>query len=156
MRLHPRGGLPGLAHGRDRALYEPTPSPWEIYADQYADGHKGLNGNNFVARKDWFDSHPNEVAFLALWERGIQEWAEHKDGTIRTYPQHFAVEDEADVDFAVEFMEQHDFFTDTVYLDQEWVDNETAVYDLMKETGWMNSGRGGPEFQVVEPAEPEA
>jgi ABC-type nitrate/sulfonate/bicarbonate transport system substrate-binding protein len=153
----PEAGFPAWRTGEIRALYEPTPSPWEIYAEQYADGHKGLNGNNFVARKDWFDSHPNEVAFfLALWERGIQEWAEHKDEIIRTYPQHFAVEDEADVDFAVEFMEQHDFFTDTVYLDQEWVDNETAVYDLMKETGWMDPDAEIPEFQVVEPAEPQA
>ena len=48
------------------------------------------------------------------------------------------LEDEADVDFAVQYMNDHDFFTDTVYLDQEWVDNETAVYDLMKATGWMD------------------
>jgi ABC-type nitrate/sulfonate/bicarbonate transport system substrate-binding protein len=152
----PEAGFPYWRTGEIRALYEPTPSPWEIYAEEYADGHKGLNGNNFVARKDWFESHPNEVAFfLALWERGIQEWFEHKDEIIRTYPQHFAVEDDADVDFAVEFMEEHDFFTDTVYLDEEWVENETAVYDLMKETGWMDADAEVPEFQVVEPSEPE-
>ena len=39
----------------------------------------------------------------------------------------------------VDYMVEHDFFTDTVYLNQEWIDNETAVYDLMKQTGWMNS-----------------
>ena len=122
----PEAGFPYWRTGEIRALYEPTPSPWELYADMYAPGHKGVNGNNFVARKDWFDSHPNEVAFfLALWERGIQEWFENKEEIIRTYPQHFAVEDDADVDFAVQFMEEHDFFTDTVYMDEEWVENET-------------------------------
>jgi hypothetical protein len=30
------------------------------------------------------------------------------------------------------------------------------VYDLMKETGWMDPDAEIPEFQVVEPAEPEA
>ena len=138
-------------------MYEPTNPPWEIYEEKYAPGHKGLNGNNFVARKDWYDSHPNEVAFfLDLWERGIQEWQENKEEIIRTYPQHFAVEEEADVDFAVEYMNEHDFFTDTVFLDQEWIDNETAVYDLMKQTGWMNADAEIPEFVVTEPSEPAA
>ena len=153
----PEAGLPYLRTAELRLLYEPTPSPWEIYADMYADGHKGLNGNNFVARKDWFDSHPNEVAFfLALWERGIQEWQEHQAEIIRTYPQHFAVEDDADVDFTIDWIGQHDFFTDTVYLDEDWIENETAVYDLMKETGWMDPDAEIPDFVAVAPAEPEA
>jgi len=153
----PEAGFPGLRNGELRLLYEPTPSPWEIYADMYAEGHKGLNGNNFVARKDWFESHPNEVQFfLALWERGIQEWQEHQEEIIRTYPQHFAVEEEEDVDFAVQWMADHDFFTDTVYLDEEWVENETAVYDLMQQTGWMEEGAEIPEFVAVEAEEPPA
>ena len=53
-------------------------------------------------------------------------------------------------------MVEHDFFTDTVYLNQEWIDNETAVYDLMKQTGWMNSDSEIPEFVVTEPSEPAA
>jgi ABC-type nitrate/sulfonate/bicarbonate transport system substrate-binding protein len=153
----PEAGFPAWRAGEIRALYEPTNAPWELYAEEYAPGHKGLNGNNFVARKDWFDTHPNEVAFfLALWERGITEWQENKEEIIRTYPQHFAVEDEADVDFAVEYMNEHDFFTDTVYLDDQWVEDETAVYDLMKATGWMNQDSEVPEFTAVEPAEPAA
>lgn len=151
----PEAAFPAWREGEVRALYEPTNAPWELYEKEYAEGHKGLNGNNFVARKDWFDDHPNEVAFfMALWERGIQEWQENKEEIIRTYPQHFSVEDEADVDFAVEYMNEHDFFTDTVYLDEEWIENETAIYDLMIETGWMGADVEVPEFAVVEPAEP--
>jgi ABC-type nitrate/sulfonate/bicarbonate transport system substrate-binding protein len=151
----PEAAFPFWREGEVRALYEPKISPWELYQDKYAPGHKGLNGNNFVAREDWFDSHPNEVAFfLALWERGIKEWFEHKEKIIRTYPQHFAVEGKADVDFAVQYMEEHDFFTDTVYLDEEWVENETNVYDLMKDTGWMDPDAEEPRFEIVEPAGP--
>jgi ABC-type nitrate/sulfonate/bicarbonate transport system substrate-binding protein len=151
----PEAAFPYWRKGEVRALYEPKISPFEIYEEKYAPGHKGLNGNNFVARADWFDDHPNEVAFfLALWERGIKEWQEHKAEIIRTYPQHFAVEEPADVDFAVKYMQEHDFFTDTVYLDEEWVKNETNVYDLMKETGWMEEDAEEPRFEIVEPAEP--
>jgi ABC-type nitrate/sulfonate/bicarbonate transport system substrate-binding protein len=151
----PEAGMPYLRTGELRLLYEPTPSPWEIYADMYAEGHKGLNGNNFVADKEWYESHPNEVAFfLAVWERGIQEWQEHQAEIIETYPQHFAVEDPADVEFTIDWISQHDFVTDTVYLDEEWIENETAVYDLMKETGWMDADAEIPEFQVVPPTEP--
>ena len=151
----PEAAFPSWREGEVRALYEPKISPFEIYEEKYAPGHKGINGNNFVARADWFDSHPNEVAFfLALWERGIKEWQEHKPEIIRTYPQHFAVEDKADVDFAVDYMKEHDFFTDTVYLHEDWVQDEMKVYDLMRKTGWMAPDEEEPRFEIVEPAGP--
>lgn len=150
----PEAGFPYLRTGELRLLYDPTSAPWQLYQEEYAPGHKGLNGNNFVARADWFDTHPNEVQFfLALWERGLQEWQENQEEIIRTYPQHFAVEDEADVDFAVQFMQDYDFFAPTVYLDEEWVENETAVFDLMKATGWMDADAEIPRFEVVQPEE---
>lgn len=153
----PEAAFPYWRTGEVRALYDPTSAPWQLYQEEYAPGHKGLNGNNFVARADWFDSHQHEVQFfLALWERGIQEWQEHQAEIIRTYPQHFAVEDEADIDFAVQYMQEYDFFAPTVYLDEEWVQNETAVYDLMKETGWMDPDAETPRFEVVEPEEAPA
>jgi len=151
----PEAAFPYWRTGEVRALYEPTSAPWQLYEEMYAPGHKGINGNNFVARADWFDSHPNEVAFfLDLWERGIQEWQEHQEEIIRTYPQHFAVEDEADVDFAVQYMQEYDFFAPTVYLDEQWVENETKVYGLMQATGWMDPDAEIPRFEVVEPSEP--
>jgi ABC-type nitrate/sulfonate/bicarbonate transport system substrate-binding protein len=149
----PEAAFPYWREGEVRALYEPTNAPWQLYQEEYAPGHKGLNGNNFVARADWFDSHPHEVEFfLALWERGIREWQENKEEIIRTYPQHFAVEEDEDIDFAVEYMENYDFFVPTVYLDDEWVENETLVYDLMKQTGWMDADAEIPRFEVVPPA----
>jgi ABC-type nitrate/sulfonate/bicarbonate transport system substrate-binding protein len=151
----PEAAFPYWRTEEVRALYDPTNAPWELYAQEYAEGHKGLNGNNFVARADWFEDHPEEVAFfLAFWERGIQEWQDNKEEIIRRYPQHFSVEEDEDVDFAVEYMEQHDFFTDTVYLDDEWIQNETRIYELMQQTGWMESSTEVPEFAAVEPAAP--
>jgi ABC-type nitrate/sulfonate/bicarbonate transport system substrate-binding protein len=151
----PEAAFPYWRTGEVRALYEPTSAPWQLYEQEYAPGHKGVNGNNFVARKDWFDENPNAVQFmLALWERGIQEWAENKAEIIALYPQHFSVEDQEDIDFAVEYMENYDFFVPTVYMDEEWVENETAIYDLMKETGWMDPDAEIPEFVAVQPEDP--
>jgi ABC-type nitrate/sulfonate/bicarbonate transport system substrate-binding protein len=148
----PEAAFPAWRAGEIRPLYEPTSAPWQLYAENYAPGHKGVNGNNFVARAEWFDSHPNEVEFfLALWERGIQEWAENQAEIIRTYPQHFSVEDEADVEFAVQYMQDYDFFVPTVYFDEQWVEDETAIYDLMKSTGWMDPDAETPRFEVVPP-----
>ena len=151
----PEAAFPYWRTGEVKALYEPTHAPWQLYEQEYAPGHKGLNGNNFVARADWFDSHPNEVAFfLDLWERGIQEWQENKEEIIRTYPQHFAVESEEDIDFAVQYMEDYDFFVPTVILDEEWVTNETQVYELMKQTGWMDADAEIPRFVPTPLTEP--
>jgi ABC-type nitrate/sulfonate/bicarbonate transport system substrate-binding protein len=151
----PEAAFPYWRTGEVKALYDPTHAPWQLYEQEYAPGHKGLNGNNFVARADWFDSHPNEVAFfLDLWERGIQEWQENKEEIIRTYPQHFAVESEEDIDFAVQYMEDYDFFVPTVILDEEWVTNETQVYELMKQTGWMDADAEIPRFVPTPLTEP--
>jgi ABC-type nitrate/sulfonate/bicarbonate transport system substrate-binding protein len=151
----PEAAFPFWRTGEVRALYDPTSAPWQLYEQEYAPGHKGMNGNNFVARKDWFDANPNAVQFmLALWERGMQEWQEHQAEIIELYPQHFSVEEPEDIDFAVEYMQNYDFFAPTVYLDDEWVEQETAIYDLMKETGWMDPDAEIPEFVVVEPEGP--
>lgn len=150
----PEAAFPYWREGEVRALYDERP-PWMIYRDEFAEGHKGLNGNNFVARADWFDSHPNEVQFfLALWERGIQEWQENQAEIIAAYPQHFSVEDQADIDFAVQYMSEYDFFAPTVYLTEEWIENEQQVYELMKETGFMEADAPIPRFEVVAPEEP--
>lgn len=150
----PEAAFPHWRVGDVRALYDQRP-PWMIYRDEFAPGHKGLNGNNFVARAEWFDNNPNDVQFfLALWERGLEEWRENQAEIIRTYPQHFSVEDEADVDFAIQYMDDYDFFATTVYLDEDWIRDETNVYALMKETGFMDPAVEAPRFEVVTPTEP--
>jgi ABC-type nitrate/sulfonate/bicarbonate transport system substrate-binding protein len=151
----PEAGFPYMRTGEIRALYDPTHAPWQLYEQEYAPDHKGLNGNNFVARKDWFEANPTAVQFmLDLWERGLQEWQEHQAEIIERYPQHFSVEDPADIEYAVQYMQDYDFFAPTVYLDDEWVANETAVYDLMKQTGWMDPDAEIPEFVAVAPEDP--
>lgn len=144
---------PYAQSGDMKVLYDEK-AAWEIYEEEFAPGHQGMMGNNFVATEEWYDSHPKEVEFfLDMWETGIQEWAEHKEEIIAQYPQHFAIDEEnpeAGVQWFVDYLNEHDWFVDTVYLDQEWVDNELKVFDLMKETGFMDEGAETPRFEVTD------
>lgn len=143
---------PYAQEGEMKVLYDEM-AAWEIYEEEFAPGHKGLMGNNFVATEEWYDSHPDEVEFfLAMWEVGLQEWAENKEEIIAQYPQHFAIDEEnpeAGVDWFVDYLGEHDWFVDSVYLDEEWIENEVKVFDLMKETGFMDEGAENPRFDAT-------
>jgi ABC-type nitrate/sulfonate/bicarbonate transport system substrate-binding protein len=114
--------------------------------------------NLFTATEAFFDAEPEAIrAFLALWEDGIKAWDENKATIIETYPQHFAVEDPADVAFIQEFMEGgNDWFVDTVYLTEEWIESEKRVWEFQSNLNpdnpnYVEPGFPEPRFEVVEP-----
>ena len=137
-----------------RPLYD-SKGAAELYADWYFPEHEGVMTNLFVARADWYETHQEEAQFLLeVWERGIREWEENREEIIATYPQHFAVEDPEDIQWVVDYVENtFDWFVDTVYLDEEWVEAEKAIFPLLKETGFMEQDTPEPEFAIVDPAE---
>ena len=45
-----------------------------------------------------------------------------------------------------------DWFVPTTYLDDEWVEGEREVFNLMKETGFIEEGVEEPSFTTLEPA----
>ena len=68
---------------------------WEIFEEDFAPGHKGMMGNNFIANAEWYDSHPEEVEFfIELWDTGLQAWNEDKEKIISSYTQDFAIDEE--------------------------------------------------------------
>lgn len=148
----PEAAVPLLRSGDLEIMYDGR-SPWRIYQEICECDHRGIMSNLFVATAEWFDSHRDEAAaFLDLWQRGIEGWMANKADIIRDYPQHFAVEDEADIDWLIEFMEgPNDWFVETVYLDEDWVTEETKFYDLMIEGGWMEADDPLPRFEIVAP-----
>ena len=105
-----------------------------------APGHDGqqLHGHR---RSGTTPTRRRPQAFLDLWEEGIKGWRAKQAEIIKTYPQHFAVEEDEDVNAMQEYLADHDWFVDSVYLDDEWIKNETALYDLMKETEFMEAER---------------
>jgi hypothetical protein len=126
-------------------------APWQIYQDICACDHKGVMSNLFVATEEWYDAHPEQAAaFLELWQRGLDLWQENKEEIVSLYPQHFAVETEQDIEWMIDFMEgPNDWFADTVYMDQAWIEEETKVYNHMVQTGWMVAGTRIPRFAAV-------
>jgi hypothetical protein len=136
-----------------RALYDGRSSA-ELYAEDIAGnpGHEGPMINVFIANEEWYDSHPDEVSFfMQLWQRGIDEWQANKSDIIASYPQHFAVEGDEQVQFMQDWLAEHDWFVTSAYLDQEWLDAELPLFDTMRETGFMDEEEENPRFEILTP-----
>lgn len=146
----PEFAVAELRTGELRGLYDGA-APWELYQEAVDPGHKGIMSNVFTAEAEWYNSHPYEVQFfLALWEEGLRLWQENKAEIIEKYPQHFSVEAPEDIEYMQQYLEEHDWFVDTVYLDEEWIEGELGLYDLMQEHGFMEEIEGDiPEFSAV-------
>ena len=139
-----------LREGSVRPLYDGKSSA-DLFAERTAPGHDGPMGNVFVARKDWAQEHPVEVAaFLDLWNRGLQQWRENRDEIIERYPQHFAVADPADIDFMKQYVAQHDWVVDEVRFDDKWAQDESSIFDLMRSTGVVDGDVTDPQFMPTE------
>lgn len=129
---------------------------WEVLPELMPNkDHKGVLSNGFTSTKKFYDENPEAIAaFLDLWEEGLKQWAKNKDKIVRTYPQHFSVETEEDIQYVIDYLNSdHDYFQPTVYLDKDWVENEKKIYDLMKQYGLMDKNAEIPEFATVEPPE---
>jgi ABC-type nitrate/sulfonate/bicarbonate transport system substrate-binding protein len=148
----PDFAIPQLREGELVPLYDGR-SAAQIFADDYGEGHRGPQTNVFLAPEAWVDNNPEEAAFLlAVWERGLQEWRDHRDEIIEAYPQHFAAESPEDIAFIQDWLDTNfDWFEETVYLDEEWVEGETQIFELMQETGYLEEGIDPPDFTIIEP-----
>lgn len=139
-----------LMTGALRVLYDGQTSA-ELYADQIVGDpeHEGPMINVFLARQDWYDEHQEEVkVFLRMWEEGIQAWQENQAEIIASYPQHFAVETDEQVQFMQDWLAEHDWFVSTVYLDQAWIDATLPMFDVMRENGFMAEDEPDPIFDM--------
>lgn len=148
----PEAGIPLLRTGEIEQMYGGR-QPWQIYQEDICEcDHAGVMSNLMVATEEWYDANPEAAAsFLELWQSGIELWEENKAEIIGLYPQHFAVEDQEDIDFTIEYMSgNNDWFVDTVYLDEAWVEEETNFYDYMEEGGWIEEGFELPRFETIE------
>jgi len=157
----PEAAAPYLRTGEIVLMYDGL-MPFQQYT-QFStvdDGENHVMSNLFTSTEAFYDANPEAAAaFLALWERGIQAWAdpEIQAEIISTYPQHFSVEEEEDVAFIQEFMSgDGNWFVDSVYLTEEWVESERAIWDFMTELHPDNQNRlepgfEQPRFEVVEP-----
>ncbi len=90
----PTQSIPQFASGKLNIMYDGR-SASELYGEIMAPGHEGVMSNLFTARKEWYDNNKEEAAFfLKVWQRAMDEWAQHRDEIIDAYPQHFAVKND--------------------------------------------------------------
>jgi ABC-type nitrate/sulfonate/bicarbonate transport system substrate-binding protein len=145
----PDFNVPPLLNGDIKVLYDGKTAA-DLYGEVIGDpGHEGPMINIFMAPTDWYDSHPDEVAFfLELWERGIQEWQANQDTIIESYPQHFAVETPEEIQFMKDYLAAHDWFVTSVYLDDGWVEEESLIFPMLADAGLSESDES-PRFDVV-------
>lgn len=139
-----------LREGSVRPIYDGKSSA-DLFAELEAPGHDGPMGNVFVASQEWVDGHPDELtAFLDLWNRGLEEWREHRSEIIARYPEHFAVEAEEDVAFMQAYVADHDWVVQDVRFDEEWAADEAAIFDLMRAADLTEEGVPDPTFHITE------
>jgi ABC-type nitrate/sulfonate/bicarbonate transport system substrate-binding protein len=146
----PEFAAPGLRSGELKVIYDGKASS-DMYSDLVVQGHEGPMINVFLAGSEWAEQNPEQVEFfLDVWQRGLAEWEANKATIMETYPQHFAVESPEDVAFVQDYVNDHDWFVRDVRFDQAWADNESKVFPLLKETGFMEQGQALPKFRPSE------
>jgi ABC-type nitrate/sulfonate/bicarbonate transport system substrate-binding protein len=152
--IDPVQATEALRTGKITALYDGK-SASQLYAEEVADdpNHLGVDSNNFVARKEWFDDHPEEVAFfLDVWQAGMDEWIKNSDQIIHDYPEDFAIQSSEDEKFMQDYVKNvFDFQQESVYLTPEWIKNEEGVFDLIKAAGIVEEDQVFPEHAVIDP-----
>jgi len=147
----PDFSVPALIEGRVRIIYDGRTAA-DMYSEVVGAPHEGPMINVFLAREQYYNTHPDEIAcFMSIWERGIKEWQANKAEIIASYPQHFAVETDEEIQFMQDYLSKHDWFVTSVYLDQDWIDKESELFDLMRKTGFMGEDEKNPTFDIVTP-----
>jgi hypothetical protein len=156
--LIPEAAAPYLRTGEIVIMYDGQ-SPFQLYNSfsGFESEEAHIMSNLFTATEAFYEEHPEEAAaFLELWQRGIGAWFENQEDIISTYPQHFAVEEQEDIDFMQEFMAgENDWFVDSVYFTEEWVEAERAIWDFQVELNPDNpnvleEGFEQPRLEVIE------
>lgn len=155
----PEAAVPHLREGEIEMLYDQL--PFQLYTEFSGvdDGEKHVMSNLFTATAEWYDEHEEEAAlFLELWQSGIDLWQENKAEVIARYPQHFSVEDDEDIEFMQEFMSdpENDWFVDSVYLDDEWIEAETQIWELQgnldpDNANYIAPDSPAPRFEALPP-----
>ena len=157
----PEAAVPQLRKGELEIMYGGK-LPFQLY-DEFAteaDGELHVLGNNFTATEAWFNENEDlAVKFLELWQTGIDMWKESKAETVAKYPQHFSVETEEDIEYMTEFVSgENDWFVDSPFLEsEEWIESETAIWDIMKNlhpdnANYLAADAPTPKFVALTPS----
>jgi hypothetical protein len=150
--LDPTQVIADMASGDLTVMYDGKAAS-QLYGEEIVPGHEGVLSNAFVSRAEWFDANPDAAAFfLEVWDCAMVQWADHREEIIDTYPQHFAVEDASQGTFMKDyFSNTFDWFVESPYLTDEWIEGERPVFDLVQEAGIIPEDAEFPRHEALEP-----
>lgn len=145
-----------LASGQAKVMYDGR-TAGQIFSEDVmggsVEGGANLWHNTLVARKDWYDTHPNEVAFiLELFQRAADGWNEKNAEILTTYAAELGLEeDPATLEYLTTTAVEFDPVLPEVYLTQEAVDAERLVIEKLQDAGLVPADFPGLEYGIVEP-----
>lgn len=134
-------------------LYD-NKSASQLYADNYEAGHEGMDSNNFVVLKSWYDDHVPEVAFfLSVWQRGLDEWADNRQAILEAYPDDFGYKNDEELAFLNDWYDnQFNEFVDSVYLTEDWINGEAEVTELLRNADLISADQTQPLHVCIDPS----
>lgn len=153
----PEAAVPQLRKGELEIMYGGQ-LPFQLYKEfaPNSDDQLHVLGNNFTATEEWYNANQDlAVKFLELWQHGIEMFQEQKADVVRTYPQHFSVESQEDIDWITNFISgDNDWFVKDVTMQAEWIPVETEIWNLMKElnpenANYLPADAPTPRFEAV-------
>ena len=138
-----------LADGGLRPLYGGRAAA-EIYASDVAGDPRALPiAEAFVADKQWVASNRDAVgALLGLWEVGLQYWAAQKAQLVASYPHLLSVQTGAEIDWMTDYLSDHDWVSESVYLTQEDSDVQSGVFTRLQDLGILPDDARQPELDL--------
>jgi hypothetical protein len=150
--LDPTQGIEALRTHKVFPMYNGQ-SAAQLYESNGHPGHLGVDTNNFVARKAWYEANPKEVAFfLQVWQKGLDAWQKDPNKIIDEEPVDFGINSDADAAFMKNYIANvFDFFQPTVYLTPKWVEGERDVFNITKAAGSFESDTVFPAHAIIDP-----
>jgi ABC-type nitrate/sulfonate/bicarbonate transport system substrate-binding protein len=149
--------IPYVKSGEHRWLYPEQPTGYEWY-QTYLDpaAVRQVACNLWVTTPEWLEANPKAAeGFNLMWQEGVNAWYGDKEAIIRAYPDLFTTTNDAEVEWFLNYLNvndgMHDQCVKTVYIDPTWAANETAVFTLLKEQGFVKDSTPDPVFKTMAP-----
>jgi hypothetical protein len=142
--------IPYMQTSQHNWLYPETPTDFEFYRANFDPAHTGVMSNLWVTTPAWLDANQHAAeGFNLMWQEGVNAWHANRKTIIQAYPDMFTVKDQAQLDWFLSYLDQHDNCVTSVYLDDAWIEGEKRVYALLKETGVIKESTPDPVFVAM-------
>lgn len=150
--VDPTQAIPEFSTGAMGTLFEGK-SASELYGEVYQPGHEGMMSNNFVTLQSWYEENPEAVAFfLEVWQRALDEWSVNREAIIDAYPEHFAADSPEQTQFIKDYFNNtFDWFVDSPYLDEEWIEGEAEITEILRRAGLIPDDLDMPIHVCIDP-----